>query len=176
MKAYTLIELIISVLLLAIVLLGGTTLFYQNLKSSGLSDVDSKVSNTLQTILRSIENDIRYSKVSGVGIGTRLDCLSAGVSGYAGSKLYVSDLNGLETVYSLLNGRVASGSSQTGEIVYLNDSEIKVESLEFTWYCQTNISDKIKILINASSNVLNTGIKFTQGVSTEINLLNSGLN
>jgi len=75
-----------------------------------------------------------------------------------------------------MNDKIASISSETSMIVYLNTEEIKIEALEFIWYCQGNISDKIKMSIDASSTVLNSGIPVTQSVSTDINLLNSGLN
>lgn len=176
MKAYTLIEMIISVLLLAMVLLAGTSLFYQNLKAAGLSDVDANLGNALQTMLRSIEKDIRYSTVTAVGSGTRTECLAAGTAGYVGSSLTVNDVEGKQTVYSLANNKVASTAAETGVVVYLNVGEIKVTALEFTWFCQGNISDKIKIAIDGSNTVLNTGIEVKQSVSADINLLNSGLN
>lgn len=176
MRAYTLVEVIISVLLLSMVLLGGTALFYQNLKSAGLSDVDSNLNNTVESLLRSMENDVRFSEVTRVGSGVRTDCLAAGASGYLGDSLAVTDLTGSETVYSLAEGKVASTSSQTGQVTYTSPPSVTIELLQFTWYCQSGISDKIKIAISASSNSLNTGIKVDLSSSVEINLLNSGLN
>ncbi len=176
MKAFTLIEVIMAVTLLAIILLGGTGLFYQNLKLTGLSDVDSNLTNSLQSILRSMEKDIRFGEVTGVGVGTRTDCLLAGDVGYVGNNLYMSDLGGHETVYTVMNNKIASTSSETNRITYLNTDQITIESLQFTWYCLAGISDKIKIAIDASSSALGTGTKVEQSVSSEINLLNSGLN
>lgn len=176
MKAYTLIEVIIAIMLLAIILLGGTTLFYQNLKTTGLSDVNSNLSDTLQSALRAIEKDVLYSSVTAVGAGVRSDCQVAGVAGYTGNSLTVNDLNGAETVYSLKENRIASASSETGKVNYLNSADITVEFFQFTWFCLSGISDKIKIAISASSNALSAGIRVTQSASTEVNLLNSGLN
>lgn len=176
MKGYTLIEVIIAVVLLAIILLGGTSLFYQNLKLSGLSDVDSNLSNSLRTILSSIEKDIRYAQITAVGEGTRLDCVAAGEAGYVGDSLTVSDLDGYGTVYSVEDDKIASTSSQTDRVSYLTSDDLSISKLEFTWYCATNISDKIKIVIDGSSNALSSGIEVERSVSAEINLLNSGLN
>ena len=176
MKAFTLIEVIMAVMLLAIVLLGGTALFYQNLKLTGLSDVSSNLDNTLQSILGGLEKDIRFGEVTGVGVGTRTDCLLAGDVGYVGNSLYTSDLGGHETVYTVMNNKIASTSSETNRITYLNTDQITIESLQFTWYCLAGISDKIKVAIDASSSALGTGTKVEQSVSLEINLLNSGLN
>jgi len=66
MKGFTLIEVVIAVMLLAVILWGGTSLFFQSLRSSGLSDVNSNLDNSLQTILSSIEKDIRYGEVTGL--------------------------------------------------------------------------------------------------------------
>ena len=176
MKGFTLIEVVIAVMLLAVILWGGTSLFFQSLRSSGLSDVNSNLDNSLQTILSSIEKDIRYGEVTGAGIGVRSDCLNAGETGYSGNSLYVSDLNGSETVYSLIDSKIASTSSETGRTINLNSTDIVITSLQFTWYCRNNISDKINIAIDGNSNVLSTGILVERSLSTEINLLNSGLN
>jgi prepilin-type N-terminal cleavage/methylation domain-containing protein len=176
MKGFTLIEVIISVLLLAVILLGGTTLFYQNLKSAGLSDVDSQLNNTEQSILRSVEKDIRFSEVNDVGLGTRLQCLAAGSDGLQGETLSVTNLDGRETTYSLSTGKLASTSAETGQVVFLNPANITIETLQFTWYCMSGVSDKIKMAVSASSNALGTGIKVEQSASLDINLLNSGLN
>ncbi len=176
MKGYTLIEVIISLLLLAIILLGGTALFYQNLKSSGLGDVDLNLSTSLRTILSSLEKDLRFGQVVSVGLGNRADCVSAGTDGRSGDTLTVTDLNGLETIYSLEDFMIASTSSQTGNKVFISPPDVKINRLNFTWYCQGSVSDKMNVEIDASSTVLGSGVAVTRSVSTEVNLLNSGIN
>lgn len=176
MKGYTLIEAVVAVLLMAIVLLGGTTLLYQSLKTTGLSDIDSNLENSLQSILRGIDRDIRFGEVIAVDDATRSDCLEAGETGYLGSSLRVANFADSETVYSLINSKIASTSSETSRVTYLNPDEVTIVSLDFTWYCLAGVSDKIKLMIEASSSALGTGIVVNKSVSTEINLLNSGLN
>ncbi len=176
MKGYTLIEVLIALLLMAIILLGGTTLFYQNLRSSGLSDVDLNLNSSLRNVLSGIEKDIRFSQVTAVGAGTRQSCLTAGSTGYSGTTLAVTDMNGLGTTYSLMADKIASTAAVTSQISYITPDNIKIERLNFTWYCQGNVSDKINIEIDASSIVLGSGLNVTRSVSTEVNLLNSGLN
>ncbi|EKD53175.1 MAG: hypothetical protein ACD_61C00122G0008 [uncultured bacterium] len=176
MKGYTLIEVIISMLLLVIILVGGTALFYQSLRSSGLSDVDLGLTSSLRSVLSSIEKDIRFGQVVSVGTGFRLDCVSAGEVGYPGDSLTVSDLVGAETVYTLDNNRIASTSSQTGNMVFVSPAEMKIERLSFTWFCQGGVSDKIKVEIDASNVVLGSGVGVTRKVSTDISLFNSGIN
>ena len=177
MKGYTLIEVIISMLLLVIILVGGTSLFYQSLKSSGLSDVDLGLTSSLRSVLSSIEKDIRFSQVVSVGSESRIDCVSAG--SVTGDSLTVNDLVGAETVYTLDNNfRIASTSSQMINTVFVSPAEIKIESLTFTWFCQGGVSDKIKVEIDASNEVLVLGpsVGVTRKVSTEISLFNSGIN
>lgn len=176
MKGYTLIEAVIAVLLLAIVLLGGTSLLYQSLKTTGLSDVDSNLSNSLQSIMNGLEKDIRFGNVLAVGSGSRAECLAAGDAGYGGDSLKVTDFGDLETIYSLANAKIASTSAQTGTVTYLNSDDISIDAISFTWYCLAGVSDKIKLVIDASSTALGTGIKVSKSVSSEISLLNSGLN
>jgi prepilin-type N-terminal cleavage/methylation domain-containing protein len=175
-SGYTLIELVIVVSLMAIILLGGTGVFYQNLKSSGLGNVNLGINSDLRSVLSMIEKDIRYSMVSSVGIGTRTDCLAEGPAGFAGNSLTVVDLQGMETVYLLDAGRIASVSSTTARSVYLTNTSSRVTGLQFFWYCQSGVSDKIKIEIDIASSVIESGFDFTRNVSREINLLNSGLN
>lgn len=176
MRGFTFIEVMVAVLLMAIVLFGGTAIFYQNLRSTGLSDIDLNLNTTLRTVLSSMENDIRFSKVLNVGAGDRTDCLLAGDTGFPGSSVTVEDLIGLETVYSLNDGQISSVASQTAREVLITPENISVDELNFTWYCRGNMSDKIKIEIVASSTVLGSGIEVTKDVFREINLLNSGIN
>jgi len=171
---YTLIELMITILLFLIILTGGTSLFFQGLKSSGLGDADLGLNTSLRTVMTNLEKDLRFSDVYSLDSGYRNDCVNAGLSGYSGDSITVSDVNGWRTVYTLNNGRVASISGQTGDVVFLSPDNITINTLLFTWYCQTNISDKIKIDIDATS--LGHGISITRTISKEINLLNSGVN
>lgn len=173
---YTLIELVIVIALLAIILLGGSSIFFRNLRSNGVGNVDLAVNSEARTVLSLIEKDIRFSRVVNVDVGSRADCINAGGNGYSGNSLTVDDLQGLETVYSLDSNRVASISAKTGVKVYLTSKNIKISSLAFTWYCQSGISDKIKIDMNVSSTILGSALDISRTVSREINLLNSGIN
>jgi prepilin-type N-terminal cleavage/methylation domain-containing protein len=175
-NGYTLMELLIAILLLAIILLGGTALFYRNLRSSGLGDVDLGLNTGLRAVLSIMEKDIRYSEVESVGVGLRSDCLSAAATGYTGSNLTTTDTQGLTTVYSLDEGRIASTAAETGKKAYLSPTTILITGLNFTWYCQSGVSDKIKIVIDASSSALGSGLNIIRSVSREVNLLNSGIN
>ncbi len=176
MKGYTLIEVVIAVMLLAIILLGGTALFFQTLRTSGLSEVDLNLTSSLGQTMSAIERDSRFSQVVDVDSGVRSDCVAAGEGGYSGTTLTVKDLGGLETVYSLSGNRIASVAAQTGRSVFISSSDISVTRLNFVWYCQGGINDKLKLEIDASSTVLGSGVVVTRSLSSEIDLLNSGIN
>lgn len=175
-RGYTLIELVIVVSLLVVILLGGTTIFYRSLRSSGVGNVDLNVTSEMRTLLSSIERDIRFSVVNSVGTSQRSDCLSAGSDGVQGNSLSVTDLQGLTTSYELDTERVASVSAVTNEKVYLTNTNSRITGLTFTWYCQAGVSDKIKIDIDVASAVLGSGLDITRNVERDINLLNSGIN
>src|SRR5258706_13647206 len=97
---YTLIELLIAILLLAVILLGGTSLFYRNLRSSGLGDVDLGLNTALRLVLSVIERDIRYGTVNSVGACVRADCLISGLTCCFGGTLFIYVLVGQVITYS----------------------------------------------------------------------------
>lgn len=175
-KGYTLIEMLIVVSLMAIILLGGTTIFFRNLRSGGVGNIDMNVNSELRSVLSMIEKDIRFSNVISVGSGTRSDCVIAGADGYMGNSLTVADLQGLTTTYLLDTEKIASFSAVTAKQVDLTSPAAKVTGLRFTWYCLSGISDKMKIEIDMKSAVVGSGFDITRTVSREINLLNSGIN
>ncbi len=175
-QGYTLIELVVVISLLAIVLLGGTTLLYRNLRSGGIGNVDLQMSADLRSVLSTIEKDIRFSQVMAVDVGTRTECLANGAAGYEGNTLTVVDLQGLESTYSLDTARVASVAAATSVKAYLTDPATKVSELKFTWYCQSGISDKVKIELKTASSILGSSWDISGDVSKEVNLLNSGIN
>lgn len=171
-------ELLIVILLLTVVLLGGTMLFYRNLRSSGLADVDLNLNVAMRSTLSAIERGIRYSQVNSLDTGVRDDCLNSGTTGLIGTTLTTTDMQGLVTTYSLdvLNGMIASSAAETGKVAYLSPPSISITGLTFTWYCQNGVSDKIKIGMDATSSALGSNLNLIRNVSREVNLLNSGIN
>lgn len=71
---YTLIEMLVALSLMVIVLLGGTLLFTQNLRTGGLTEVDLKVNSTARAILDELERTLRFGEVIRVGDSTRDVC------------------------------------------------------------------------------------------------------
>lgn len=172
---FTLVEIMIALLLLVMILMGGTGLYYANLRMSGLSDIDLNITSAVRAILALIEKEIRFSTVVGMDAGNRTDCLAQGAGGLTGSTLTINSLEGVETQYLLDAQKIASVITSPPSTSYLNSADILIDSLQFTWFCQGGVSDKIRIDITASSPVKGIGVNATRTVSQEINLLNSGL-
>lgn len=175
---YTLIELVISISLLVIVLLGGTAIFFRSLRSSGISDMQSLVNNNLRSLDAMIQNVLRYSTVirlvGTTGDFSRTQCLSAGSNGVTGQTLTVRDGMGGTAVYSrgVNTDNIGFISSNSG--VVISTPEIDVTKLEFVWYCRSGVNDKLKLVIEAS--VKTKSDEKTSGkIEKDINLLNSGI-
>lgn len=172
---YTLIELVMAISLLVIVLLGGTTIFYQSFKSSGVSDIQASLNTSLRTLDEIIEGTLRYGRVISVvgddGSKLRTDCVTAADEGVSGHILEVRDTNGGQVIYSLLNdGTVSSNSG-----IIVSNPEIYVTKLKFSWYCRSGVYDKINLSMEATGSANTTEI--TTGVfNKDINLFNSGVN
>ncbi len=180
-KGYTLIELVVTISLLTVILLGGTAIFYRSFRSGGVSDASSTLNSSLGAAGDIIKKSLLFGEVLRVegtpadrigvgGVNTREDCLVAGDTGVVGAKVVLNDWGGGEISYSLTNYRVASSSG-----VMVSSAEIKVSVLSFTWYCKSGLSDKMKIMIKARPSTLLEG-NLESVYEEEIYLLNSGLN
>ncbi|HSV94773.1 MAG TPA: prepilin-type N-terminal cleavage/methylation domain-containing protein [Spirochaetia bacterium] len=173
-KGYTLIELVMAVSLLVIVLLGGTSIFYQSFKSSGVSDIQASLNNSLRSLEEMIEGSLRYGKVTRVygdsGNKIRSDCLVAGDFGVSGYLLEIQDPSGGVAVYTLLSdGTVSSNSG-----VIISNPDIYVTKLEFRWYCKSGVYDKMNLSMEATASGNTTEVT-TATLVKDISLLNSGI-
>jgi prepilin-type N-terminal cleavage/methylation domain-containing protein len=173
---YTLIEMLVALSLMVIVLLGGTLLFTQNLRTGGMTEVDLRVNGSARAILDELERTLRFGEVRRVGQLTRDDCLNALDTGVTADSVEVETISGVSTVYSLLNQKIASTSADNVDPFYLGGSDIVVNSLNIGWFCRSGISDKINLEISISSTVLGTGVTITKTVSRDILLLNGSIN
>ena len=165
---YTLIELVVTVALLAIVLMSGTAIFYKSFRSSGISDVHTVVDNDLRSLGEMLEKTLRYGTVVRIGDSTRVECL-ASVDGVSDSSLIVRDLSGREAIYTLDGEQLSLNSA------IISNPEIRVTNLEFTWYCRSGVNDKMNLLITATSSLI-TGEVASSTLNKDIYLLNSGIN
>ncbi len=174
-KGYTLIEMLVALSLLLIVLLGGTLLFTQNLRTGGLTEIDLSLNNTARSLLDELERSLRFSKIRSVDDTDRDECLELGELGYEGTTVTVEDINGLEIRYGLQSNRVASFSGIPESFVYLHNDSVNINSLVVKWYCQSGINDKINLEMSISSTVLGSGVTITKTVSRDILLVNGAI-
>lgn len=173
LKGYTLVELVVSVSLLVVILVGGTSIFYRSFRSGGLSDIQTTVNSSIRSLDEMIERSMRYGTVLRVVNGStgyeRDECLGAGEVGVTGDTLVVQDLGGGAAIYSLSDGKVSSNSSQ------ISNPEIVVTRLSFNWVCQSGVNDKMNLVIEAHEE--GKGEASASGkFEKDINLLNSGIN
>lgn len=176
MKAYTLIEMLVALSLMVIVLLGGTLLFTQNLRTGGMTEVDLKLNSGSRLLLDEMDRILRFGSVLSLSGYSKDDCLEAAEVGLAGQRIKVLSISGTEIDYYLSESRVASMASSIVDPMFLNSADLTVGDLQFSWFCQSGISDKIKIEMDVSSVVLGTGVNITKKVSRDILLLNGSTN
>lgn len=167
---------LVALSLMVIVLLGGTVLFMQNLRSGGLAEVDVTLNRAGRSILDELEKVIRFGEVIGLNEYTKLDCLDANTSGLSGTYLTIRNIDGLDIDYYLSDQKVASITSSMNEPYYLNSGDFAVENLQFSWFCTSGISDKIKVDMDISSTVLGTGVVISKNISREVLILNGSTN
>lgn len=173
-KGFTLIELIVTVSLLMIVLVGGTSIFYKSFRSSGVSDVQSVLNSSLRSIGEMIEKGLLFNSVVSVtnagGIRNRNYCLTQ-PAGVTGSTLKFKDAQGGEATYTF----VVADSAVSSNSAVISNPGIKVTKLNFTWICKSGVNDKINLEIEANSSA-KTGDTISGKLNKEILLLNSGTN
>jgi len=174
-KGYTLIELIVTVSLLVIVLVGGTTIFYRSFRSSGMSDVRSVVTSNLSAVGEMMEKTLRYGKVYRLVGPTgqdvpRSSCLVAGEVGVPGTALVMNDVSGNQVIYVLHNGVVASNEAA------ISNDRIGVTEMTFRWFCRSGVSDKMNLTLKAvyAGTDEDSGTVFQW--DKDINMFNSGIN
>lgn len=175
-SAYTLIEMLVALSLMIIVLLGGTFLFIQNLRSGGLTEVDLKINRSSRYVLDSLERVLRFGSITSIDEMGRDDCLVASSSGIVGTNLLIKTLDGESINYYVSEEKIASQSAEAASPEYISGDDLSVNSWQLQWFCSSGLSDKIKIEMNISSTVLGTGVTITKNVSRDILLLNGSAN
>lgn len=171
---FTLVELVVTVALMGIILTGGTAMFFGSFKSSGVSDIQTSINNSLRSLDEVIERTLLYGtvvRVVSAGVDHDRDsCISAGENGVAGSSLVVRDASGGTAVYALADGVVTSNS---GEVI--SNSAVVISRMEFTWFCRPGVNDMINLDLEATMDTV-SGDGITSEFSKTINLINSGIN
>lgn len=175
MKGFTLFEMMIAVSILAVIVMGGTVVFYRTLSSSGTNQAQIDVTSSSNQVLQAIENNIRFKKVLAVSGVDRATCQATSGFSVSGSTLSVYD-DYCSTVYSLTeDNKVASSSSPVCSggmgVVDISSPDLKVNDLQFVWTCNPGANDAIKVTI--VTNDVDSATSPDHAFSRDINMYNS---
>ncbi len=169
-NGFTLVEVMIAVVVVAILLTGGSLVLFGTLGSRGQNQADININQAGSQAMESIEQSIRFANIEAVGASDREDCRAAGSIGVSGSNVTVRDSWGSST-YSLDSDRLASSSGST---VYLSTPNVVASSLSFTWLCVNGSYDKLRVTFDLNDvSVASELLKRT--FKRDINMYNSGI-
>lgn len=142
-KGFTLIELVVSLAVLALIISSGVNLFFRSLRDTSRSDLRKQVDERARVVLGSLSRYFREAKIVSLNTQDRTACLGAGSTGILGSSLVASDLYGVNSAFSIANDKLGSNSA-----ILNPETSIKLSvpsgSL-FTWYCSAGVPDRIKM-------------------------------
>lgn len=172
-NGFTLVEMMIAISVLAVLVLGGTMIFYKTLSSGSLNQATLNTGSSSGQVLAAIESNIRYKKVysvtdAGSNISYRSTCLANG-SVPNGKILTVYDNFGT-TNYKILNNQIASDSGVVPTPV-ISTSNLRVVDITFTWFCTPGANDIVRVLV--TTNDINTAGTPNKTFSKDINMYNS---
>jgi len=175
---YTLMELMLTISLIAIILIGGTAIFLNGLRSNSIGDMDQKLNTSLRSTLNTFERNIRFGTIISVDSNERNVCLANAEAGVSGTSLIVEDRLGAESEYKIddAGSKVASISAVSTAKVFISSNDIEVSDISFTWYCRSGVNDKINVQITASAIASGGGVLAPRTMSRQIELINSGIN
>jgi prepilin-type N-terminal cleavage/methylation domain-containing protein len=126
-KGFTLIELVVTIGILAVVLSTAMVSFYQSLKSGAKTERSLNQDGEVEIVLKMMERGVIYSQLNEVEGVSRAGCLQN--SGLAeGNTMKVSDKYG-QTTYAISDIYLASNSAR------LTSDGVKIDSLNFVWDC-----------------------------------------
>lgn len=174
-------EMMIAVSVMAVIVMGGTMVFFRTLSSSGINQAQLNINASSNQVLNAIETNIQYQKVRSVteagNTYDRDDCVLAGKTGISvfGSELEVYDEFGT-TTYSLeMDGKI--GSTEDDKLISSNSAAISspnllIRSIRFDWFCIPGSADKLRITLVSNDKGLTSEIP-DRLFSRDINMYNS---
>lgn len=168
---FTLIEMMIAVSVMAVIVMGGTLVFFRSLGSSGVNQAQINIIASSNQVLAAVENSIRYQEIKelsdGVNFYDRDDCITAGKTGgsLSGNRLIVNDLFG-ESIYSISAVKLTSNSA------VISSPNLIIRSVSFKWFCIAGSNDKLQLQIVANDTGLTTSVP-DRTISRDINMYNN---
>ncbi len=149
LNGFTLIELVVSLAVLAFIISSGVNLFLRSLRDTSRSDLRKQVDERARVILGSLTRYFREAEIVSLSGQTRITCLAT-PAGVIGSSLVASDFYGVNSTFSITtvgldSNRLASVSATTLVLNPETATEVIVISPLFTWYCSAGVPDRIKM-------------------------------
>ncbi|MBI1871811.1 type II secretion system protein [Candidatus Collierbacteria bacterium] len=145
LNGFTLIELVVSLAVLAFIISSGVNLFLRSLRDTSRSDLRKQVDERARVILGSLTRYFREAEIVSLSGQTRTTCLAT-PAGITGSSLVASDFYGVNSTFSISNGQLASASAST--LILNPEASVTVSTTSnpfFTWYCSAGVPDRIKM-------------------------------
>lgn len=143
-NGFTLIELVVSLAVLALIVSSGVNLFFRSLRDTSKSDLRKQVDERARVILGSLTRYFREAEIVSLSGSTRTTCISSG--SITGSSLVASDLYGNNSTFSISNAQLASTSAST--LILNPETSITISTVStplFSWYCSAGVPDRIKM-------------------------------
>ncbi len=150
---FTLIELMVSVAVMAIIISSGVNIFFRSLQNSSSSDLKRQVDTRSRVILDSLSRYLREARIVSLDGFSRTNCYKFG--SLSGSSLVTNDIYSVPSTISL-NGAVLASSSAFGTLNLNPESTISVVPIPpatsiFTWKCAAGRADNLEIQIRISA-------------------------
>ena len=142
-KGFTLIEIMVSVSIFAVIMLIASgsiySVFDANKKSQSLRGVMDNLNFSLESMTRSIRFGSAYHcDISQGTVSQPRDCSTAANS------ISVTDSNGAQVAYRLSNGRIAR-TINSGTDTYITSSDVVIDNLRFFVYGSAPYSSRANI-------------------------------
>lgn len=155
-KGFTLIELMVSISVLALISAAGMGIFFRSIRDSSKSELTKSIDDRSRVIIASLTRYLREGQITNLDSYTRQDCLVGVVTG---TNLTVRGFDGLISQITLNSGQLASVSA-SGSQIYNPETGFTITNINastplFSWTCQAGVSDTItvsmKMLMNGDA-------------------------
>lgn len=174
-KGFSLIELMVSIVILTILSAAGVNIFYRSIRGTSQLELRKSLDDRSRLILSVVGRFVRESRVVSLDGVLKENCVSNGSQ--TGSTLVLKALDNIDTALSITNGLMSSVSAN-GSIVINPDPTFTLTTVDatpfFTWYCNSGISDRILFNFRANSISDSGEPTATKDYSTDLILRNTG--
>lgn len=175
MKGFTLIELMISIVILAILSASGVNIFYRAIRGSSQLELRKTIDDKSRLVLSSVSRFVREGKVVSLNGSNKESCLPNGSA--TGNILIIRALDDISSTITVSGGTISSASA-LGTIVLNPDSNFTLTQADstpiFTWYCSGGVVDRLLFNFRANSISSEGEPTATKDYSVDMILRNTG--